>query len=275
MKKNKSTLSKHLTKSKIMNRIEKFRKLINTLDEQRRNEEFKYIGTGNPNADILIIGKETSINKVDADQYKREMLNNFHDWKTMSIYNPSEVKNYFENGDYSPLYPYKGQIFNIDNGKNKGTSRTWYNYQKLYNLICYKPDNSNIDFHENIFITEVNSTPSRRTKDANTSSICERKDTLLKSEFINDFPIVIISGVGYFEISETRNETEEIFNVKFKTKEIADEREKQPYWIHWSEDGSKLLINTYQLSIGISDNLLSEIAEVIRKSNLLQFLKSK
>ena len=170
--------------------------------------------------------------------------------------------------NYSPIFPYRGQQFKIDNRKNGGTSRTWYNYQKLYNLIYGKIDNHNIDFHEGVFITEVNSSPSLKTKDADTSSIEFRKKALLTSEFFQNFPVVIISGLGYFEISKNRNEIEEIFGVKFTHKLIASNKDSQAYWIHEGVNPPKLLINTRQLSIGVSDALLEGIAKEIRDSGL-------
>jgi len=254
-----------------MERIEQFKELLKTLETEYtvKKDLFKYIGTGNPDADILIIGKETAVDANNDEQYINEMLNNFSDWKKMSDYSPEKVLEFFKNNEYSPLYPYKGQKFAIDNGNNRGTSRTWYNYQKLYNRIYYTPDNNTINFHEKFFITEVNSTPSKKTRDADTSSVQFRKDYFLKSDFIKSFPVIIISGVGYFKISESENEIENIFDVKFRKKCNAGENESQPYWIHWNEDGTRLLINTYQLSIGISDELISEVADLIKESNLI------
>ena len=76
-------------------------------------------------------------------------------------------------------------------------------------------------------------------------------------------------------MSEGKNEIEDIFGVTFSEKKNATKNDnletvgKQPYWIHWSEDKTKLVINTYQLSMGISDDLLKELANEIKNSNLL------
>ncbi len=76
--------------------------------------------------------------------------------------------------------------------------------------------------------------------------------------------------MGYFENIEGKNEIEEIFRVNFKEMKFANkEKESQPYWIHYSSDKSKIVINTHQLSIGISDILLEEVAKEIINSNLL------
>ena len=247
--------------------------LFNLLLDQMSNaktvdEDYKYIGTGNPDARILIVGKEVSIQAEPNEQKAMEICKNFSDWKGIITNVTPKVENW-NGSNYSPFYPYRGQLLKIDNGSNIGTSRTWYNYQKLYNLIYGKVDNPNIDFHEGVFITEVNSSPSPKTKDADTSSIQFRKESILKSEFFQSFPVVIISGLGYFEIKDNSNEIEEIFGVKFVRKELASDQESQAYWIHEGTKKPKLLINTRQLSIGVSDALLESIAKEIRESGFL------
>ena len=72
---------------------------------------------------------------------------------------------------------------------------------------------------------------------------------------------------------KNKNEIEEIFEVKFSERKNAGNKPSQPYWIHWNEEKTKLLINTYQLSIGVSDVLLREIATEIRNSNLIKVVK--
>lgn len=246
-----------------------FKKVLDVLQNNHNSidEEYKYIGTGNPYSNILIIGKEAAISK-GSEQYEREIVDNFNYWNKLEEYNFDNIKERnFET--YSALYPYKGQILKKDNGQNWGTSKTWMNYQKLINYILNNLHNSSIDFHEKSFITEVNSTPSKKTVEANIDSISFRKEHILSSDFFQSFPIVIISGVRYFEASEENNDIEKTFNVSFTEKKYANnEKQAQPFWIHRSKD--KIVINTYQLSIGISDILLSEIAKEIQNSNLLK-----
>ncbi|MFW5871836.1 MAG: hypothetical protein ACOCUT_01895 [bacterium] len=250
-----------------MTRKEAFKDLLKNIGTQSQPQEHKYVGTGNPFADILIIGKEAAI-EDGTPQSENEITSNFAFWNEVNLDNlnlellPSDLS-------YSPLYPYKGQVFNIDNGSNRGTSRTWYNYQKFFNKVFDLKDNKNINFHEAVFITETNSTPSKKTRDAVKDSICFRKQNILSSKFIKNFPVIILAGVGYYEINDAKNEIEEIFDVKFQEKRLAGGKEKQPYWIHWNHDKTRLLINTYQLSMGISDDLLAEIAEEVKKSNLI------
>jgi len=254
--------------SEIKNEL--FKKFLSDLNNVPNSiDEYKYIGTGNPFSNILIIGKEAAILK-GSEQYEREIVDNINYWRGLEEYNSDNIiERDFEK--YSAIYPYKGQILKKDNGKNWGTSKTWMNYQKLINYIFENTENSLINFHEKSFITEINSTPSKVTADADIESIPFRKKHLLTSDYFQSFPIVIISGVGYFETSEQKNEIEQIFNVTFTEKKYADNVKKsQPYWIHWNKEKTKIIINTYQLSIGIADVLLSEIAKEIKNSNLLQ-----
>ena len=247
-----------------------FKELISDFQNNHKlvKDEYKYIGTGNPLSDILIIGKEAAISKVD-EQYRWEIEKNIKSWIELDIYSQNKIES--RGKTYNPLYPYKGQILKKDNQNgNWGTSPTWINYQKLYNYIFNTPENTTINFHENIFLTEVNSTPSKKTGNADIQSIEFRKEKFLTSKYIQSFPVVIISGVGYFNIYNSKNEIEKIFNVKFTEKRNAGGNLKQPYWLHWNNDKTKLIINTYQLSINISDNLLKEIAFEIEKSKLVK-----
>lgn len=252
-----------------MDRISKLRLLINQLDDYClehgcTDKDFKYIGTGNPNADILIIGKEAAICDSCTMQIDKEITSNFDTWKEKTDYNQENVIRSTKLTDYDPLYPYKGQIKKINNDKNNGTSRTWYTYQKLIDNIFGITGNNEINFHEKVFLTEVNPKPSQKTKDANTDLIEKRKEIFLRSEFIQSFPVVIISGVGYFSITPDFNEIEEIFNVKFFEKKNGGNKLSQPYWIHYGKSQSpRILINTHQLSIGISDALLMDVANDI------------
>lgn len=255
-----------------MTRNELFSELLENLHTNKSViDEYKYIGTGNLNANILIIGKEVAISKEsEKEKYKSEILLNFDFWYKY------RNKTINENDGFNPIYPYKGQILKINNKKgNWGTSRTWLTYQKLHNKIFNNEKNENINFHDDFFLTEVNSTPSRKNVDAIKDSISFRKNKIMTSSFFQNFPIVIISGVGYFKTKKEnycKNEIEEIFQVDFFKKIEIENKTKQQFWIHMNEDKTKILINTYQLSINISDDLLNKIAEVIRSSDIFKNL---
>lgn len=246
-----------------------FNKLLDSLNDNSVIEEYKYIGTGNPLSEILIIGKETAF-EINSDQYNVEILGNFNFWDKRHPINDEITSQ----DKFNPRFPYRGQILKKDNNNgNNGTSVTWMNYQKLMNYIYDTPLNKNINFHDKSFLTEVNSTPSKKTANANSTSITFRKEKVLNSIFFKSFKVVIISGVGYFDIIKDKNEIEDIFQVKCTEKRNVDGKSTQPFWIHKNRDNTKLVINTYQLSIGISNNLLKEIALEIQKSNILDIYK--
>ncbi len=263
-----------------MKRKKLFEKLLNDLNRSNLSDMYKYVGTGNPFADILIIGKEAAISKENqAEQFKTEIENNYSAWREINDkgeFDQNKVLAQTHITYQTPLYPYKGQLLKIDNGRNNGTSRTWFTYQKLHNRIHDKKENQNINFHEDVFITEVNPNPSPKTKDAeiDIEKLQKRKKIFFSSDFINDFPVVIIAGVGYFNTNKITpddlNEIERLFNVKFHEKKLAEEKATQPYWMHWNEDQSRLLINTYQLSMLVTDTLLDEVSQLIKENGLIQ-----
>lgn len=89
-----------------------------------------------------------------------------------------------------PLYPYKGQLtkrYRKDTSgiENKGTSSTWVNYQKLFDLMI-NDQSEFINFHEHCFITELSDVPGKYSsyvKDvAKRNSILQRRE-LFESSF--------------------------------------------------------------------------------------------
>ncbi|MEZ4890060.1 MAG: hypothetical protein R2779_05730 [Crocinitomicaceae bacterium] len=219
----------------------------------------EYIGTGNPDANILIVGKESSLEKNDPHIYFLE--NNLSLWKRDKELDIHQIGKWDgiigEKSNFSPMFPYNGQLFK-NSPTNGGTSKTWYNYQKIANQVFGTSET--INFHENIFTTEANSSPSRKTENADTHSVVSRKGFISKSKFFQDFQVVIIDGVGYFEITDKNNEIEDIFGVKF-IKNIGIK--SQPIWIHKGVNSSKLVINTYQLGGQVTDERLKKIGHLV------------
>lgn len=244
------------------------------IKEQCKNEK-QYIGTGNPNAKILIIGCECAIGK-DPERYAEEIVKNAQKWQMNIDFKVKGIHlDIIENCLYlNPLYPYKGQKHKINNGKNCGTSRTWLNYQKLHNQIfeCYNSDK--INFHEKVFITEF-STITALNKKAITEdetlnikrkeSIGLRAKMFEKSLFFQDFPIVIVATGGAPYVDNKVVKLWEIFDVDFKEKKIC-KKGKIYYNIHRNKEGgtSKLIIHTWQFGGNISDIFLIELAKLCR-----------
>ena len=139
-----------------------------------------FVGEGNPNGKILIVGKECAIKGFDFnDKEKAVAENNFKSWKQIienafcieKITEELKKKELKYTNDYYPLFPHLGQkclqrrkegIIGRD-----GTSPTWYFYQKLVDKIIGNPSKGNdnyIDFHTNCFHTELSQIPLSMSK---------------------------------------------------------------------------------------------------------------
>jgi hypothetical protein len=146
------------------------------------NNGINYIGKGNPNAEILIIGKELALDQNDTIAINKTSEQNALDWK-INIENPNyEIEDWNENFTlFNPLIPYKGMGFNP-----KKPAETWRKYQSLHDNIFNKKSKT-YNFYENIFITELNANPSKfsnlQEKEKRRLSIDERKNNFFNSDF--------------------------------------------------------------------------------------------
>lgn len=246
------------------------------------------IGWGNPNAKILVVGKESAIakgkNSKADEQYEKEIIGNRDLWRKEElrvsqddivpyIFNESgsEILNY-EKITYNPLYPYKGQQFCVrrvkGKGENKiiigkkGTSLTWYNYQRLCDLIREQPiiKNKVNDFHKYFFTTELSDEAGMTSSDPNPDkrkqSIDNRK-FLFKNDFFKSFPIIILAAGNYPERFGVNYDsfwgpTPDVETIISPCKGI--------YKIVYAKgERRKMFIQTYQLSM-VSENLIKMIA---------------
>ena len=222
-----------------------------------------YLGTGNPNSKILVVGKEVA---TDIEEGKNKSLeaqnlidfnNNCRDWQNnvQEKINQDDIPNWKGNKN-NPLYAFKGVKINRE-------GHTWRKYQKLNNFIFDKKDNKNINFQEDFFITEMSVLPAKTTGKAQKKNnfkteLQERKETFFNSAFIQDFSIVILACGNYINGPEITR----IFDVKF----IEEKgKERQKYWVHWNSEKKKLVIHTRQLSANVSNKLLLGIANEVKK----------
>ena len=208
-----------------------------------------YIGQGNPNSKVLIVGREHGFD--NDDQRILEIDKNWEQWKKI-IAGDESTQN-----DYSPRHCYadRGQKFRIA-PTNGGTSATWYVYQRMVNaLIPHNLFQEKLDFFEYSFITEF-STVNRCNNSNNTEadvqataySIAERTP-LLSSAFYRSFPIVIISCGDYFD--QYHINIEKMFDVKWEgpTREVELGNGKKAWLnMHYSADRKRIVIHTWQAS---------------------------
>jgi hypothetical protein len=237
---------------------DKFRDLVLNGDKEN------YIGLGNPNSKILIIGKEAAID-ISAESKLENYHSNAKDWRMdVESNNPSK---------YSIAFmPQEKALLN--------NNHTWQKYQLLHDSI-FLPDPKlkpkekyYINFVENIFTTEMSNFPSPKTADAQKNNrfkeaLINRKKTFFNSDFIkNQFDVVLIAGLGYIRNQgerETR-EIDNIFGVSFipPVQIVKTRNGTQSFWVHMNEDKNKLVIQTRQFSNGVSTELIKEIANTIK-----------
>ncbi len=202
-----------------------------------------YIGIGNPNSKILIVGKEGSeLNKQEDE------ISFAKDWLPKIENNEISFRR-FKKADLVKGY--------------SGEGHTWNKYQKLHDYIFTEDldnrEKNEINFEEKIFTTEMNINRSKRANDAPKDGMQERKDTFFRSEFIQQFPVIILACGDYIKNNEKVREIDDIFGVEFD----REYKTAQSFWTHYNPDKTKLVIHTRQLSIAVSEELLKDMAKVI------------
>ena len=174
-----------------------------------------FIGYGNPNADILIVGKECAL-KEDSEDWKKFYQHNFCQWKESLEghgfgYKHAEEPYDFEHGNFHPINPFF-RLENKKQSKNREIGRassTYFYYQRLIDKV--RSDNAEkyapapcIDFFNDCFITELNDICRRNDnglgKDEHEEierHIRARFDWMRKTNFFNQFKVVILACGPY------------------------------------------------------------------------------
>ena len=240
-----------------------------------------FIGYGNPNAKILIIGKEEAldiediediekecdIEKEDKEIYEIAVKRNWEKWKELkddSSITPDSIPIWKESRFFSPLYPWKGATLPT------GGNNTWRNYQKLINMLISEANRGNITtFHQYAFITEFNDLPSKKSKRKDPEvqqRITHRCKNVLNHPFYKSFPIVI-AACGHY-VKDYNIKLEELFDQKFIEMKPVDKGE----WINFHQKDNRILIHTRQLS-WCSKKLIEGIAEYCN-NHILNLSKS-
>lgn len=241
-----------------MEYTDSFKQLVNACLSPDKN---KYVGWGNPNAKILMIGKEAASLKDDYDY-----LNNADCWKK-HIESSTLPANMLIN-----LNQYSGDDEKILSLRRNWGVNTWSKYQKINDLIfnCGTDGFKNkcVTFLEKMFTTEINDSPSFRTSIADKSEMDERKKIFKESDFIQNFPVIILACSDYIQNSETMREIDYLFNVTYDGDDKNGKFFFTPhnwFYTHHNLDRSKLVIHTRQLSANVRTDMLEEMAKVIRK----------
>jgi len=246
-----------------------------------------YLGSGNPNGKILMIGKEHYFDhkeEINSDAFYEEILqfrkndieNNLNSWKNnietafIPEWNPNLNIEIINNNSFTIHWNQKNKNNRIINNQgNGGTSNTYINYQKIYqNIFSERVKEVNINFQKEFFLSELNDLPSKKSfnliklNEFRNQFINKRKD-LFKKDFFKSFPVVIIAA-GHYPVDFNFN-IEEIFDVKW----IGETTKVGNAWynIHFNEDKTRILIHTRQLSTSVSNDLIEAIS--VKISNFL------
>lgn len=253
---------------------EKFKQVV-----QYCKQNNLFVGYGNPNGKVLVIGKEAAhVAKEDLvdhlEKKKEELLqSNVAQWE--HILSTGEVPNYDGErpiSDENPLYAYGNQFNKKDirkEGKpyNGGTSDTYTKYEKLYEQLFLQGEKlKKINFQKEFFITELSDYPTKESYndkeiEAFRQQSIEERKSLFALPFFKDFPIVIVAAGDYpikykFDMQQT-------FDVQWEGKTIQVGK----YWynLHFSKDNKRILIHTRQLSNSFSGELIAAIASEAKK----------
>ena len=213
-----------------MDREKLFEEFINECEK----EPLTLCGQGNPNADILIIGKEST------DISEKSLVQNIE-----------RCRNKMERDAPRPINP-----------KNK----TWANYQYLLDEIYQRKSDydDKWDFEKYAFTTELSSTPRKNSKYSEAkSSIQDRLRFFEKSKFIQDFPVIVLACGGYIRNNDKVREIDDTFHVTFSKR--YDYSTGNWFCTHYDDTNPKrLVIHTRQLSNGVSYEMIDKMASVIR-----------
>ncbi len=184
---------------------EKLKQLILDLDGMNLHP---FIGYGNPDARLLIVGKECASSE-GSEEWKKFYIPNFIHWKESFEghgfgFNSGKLPYDFDNGNFHPIFPFYQQR----NRKN-ATSATYYYYQRLVDKIRqlanpnYK-STEHIDFFKDCFITELNDICRRNDRDISKEQhqeiqehIRERFDWMRRTNYFNQFKVVILACGPY------------------------------------------------------------------------------
>lgn len=207
-----------------------------------------YIGFGNPNSDLLILGKEKGFDIGNSEQLNFESIKNPHEWLH---YLQNEIhyhkgKHYETSKHYINAYlPYSGKM---------KSGHTWNKYSKLTSELFNKPDlTENNSFFEFAFISEINHEPSRYSKIREFNF--QTRIDFLNKHFYKSFKTTIL-GCGNYLSKKTIEET---FDVKFY-EDHSMPREKLILF----RNGDRKLILTRQLSMDIRNEFITKLVRLLK-----------
>jgi len=200
-----------------------------------------FIGSGNPNSNILIIGKELGFNSENLIQFYNESIQNVFHWEQVLANNYSI--------DFSPEKPYDIKKIKLSSG------HTWRKYDKLVRKLMKAENDNDFSFLSHCFLTEYNFVPSPKSQGK--ANLIDVRKNLLEHPFYKTFNIIINSARAYDE-----GYMDKMFNVNWiKTERFQNS--KRSFLLYENQQEQRKLILIDQLSGAWSDDILNQICELV------------
>lgn len=259
--------------------------LIHSLESQDR---VNFIGYGNPNSKVLIIGKECTY--VDKYHIKYGIKENLKQWLSL-VNDPHTITNFGEippivnlpkpvdwSGKFCPLHPFKQQTNKVRKIKKstielygkeaynhnepsawinpEGSSVTWCTYQKLIDALFEREPSRYIDFFKDCFITDLSEeckpmsgAYSQKTQESINRRL-KNKDSILKHPFFQEFPIIILACHRYVDLPKIGYDINicQSFDQKVINQITNQKGFAKGEFIWLHKNGKRLLLHTNQLS---------------------------
>lgn len=258
-----------------------------------------YIGEGNPNSKILLIGKECAIDKEsDKDGYNR-FIDNAKIWQENAPIKQNWFEKRFAKEAYHPRYPYYGQLMLPDNKRdlentNRGTSPTWVAIQKFINHQLQENQRvqlrKQLNFYDYCFLTELscNCMPNSSGPNSETRESIKKRISpggILTHPYFRQFPVIILYIYHYYDWYGDINIIQALggrkkFNYKgiivselqyddakkkgLQIYKVKDGFKKGEFInVHISEDGSQIIIHTNHFLFR-SKAWMDELADTVK-----------
>lgn len=208
-----------------------------------------YVGFGNPNSDILIIGKEKAFYPNNTKLLIKESINNYSQWSKI-LSNTLTEKNQNEICETLGFNPQLPKSYHKGNFKR---THTWSiisiiikNIYKDEILSLTETSSLEKSIFNKCFLTELNFIPAKYHEG---SGLSDERKQFLNNNFYKSFPIVIFSAKSY--IKGKYNIIKELFNSAyidtFSLDTIGDKR-KREIKIEMFQSNSQTIFISNQLS---------------------------
>lgn len=231
-----------------------------------------YIGMGNPNAKILVIGREPAhdLNTEEGrEAHRQDQELNRNNWQNLIVGNPVE-------GRCNPRRPFPNQRCFPQNESGQGTSNTWIWYQKLIDLILGREYDRGymlrpVDFHDFCFHTDISSASAKSlattNKKAKELSVEKRSEELFGKDFFKQFPITILAigkDVGSYVSKEWCEQVLGFPREEVIEKTYIDEKgHPQMIWLNKDSRNHRILVHTRCLSQNVSYEYIGKLRDLL------------